>query len=172
MAEHQPVNDHVDIFDAHGERIGSKPYADVDRVKDILHCVQTLFLLPGGRIALTLLPTKSAWGGRLGTTVGTIVRSGEATEVAVIRGLRKELGIERPHVEYLGKTFEVMEGGVTRWLSAYCCVYDGALTMRPEDGELRIMTREELTAAIAANRASFSPSFLTLWETYQAQLPL
>lgn len=163
--------ENVDIFDEQGNPIGTKPYTEVDRKTDVLHCVQTLLLSPGRQIALNVLPAKSPWAGRLGTTVGTIVRSGEATEVAAARGLRKELGIEEPNLRYLGKSFEIMENGVKRWLSAYVCLHQGEISLNPEDGALKLLSKEEFLAALGGDRTQFSPSFLALYEKYHSQFP-
>lgn len=160
----------VDILDDTGKVVGRKPYAEVDRRTDTLHCVQILFLAPEKHVLLTKLPAKSAWAGRIGTTVSTIVRHGEATEVAAQRCLRNELGLNSVHLHYLGQSFETMENNVKRLLSQYVARAQAPLTLDPKDGEIVAMTYAELMKNIAHDRGQFSPSFLVLWDRYSGQL--
>lgn len=162
----------VDLLDDHGNPIGTKPHAEVDRRTDALHCVQILFLDREHVIALTRLPARSAWAGRLSGTIATIVRHEEAVEVAALRCCKKELGIEPGNIHYLGESFEVLEGGLKRLLSHYMCVWNEPITLNPEDGELVLMTKDEFLQRLAADRTQFSPAFLALWDRYHNEIPL
>lgn len=162
----------VDLLDDQGNAVGTKPYAEVDRRVDALHCAQILFVDNEQAIALTTLPARSAWVGRLGVTISTIVRHEEAVEVAANRCCKNELGIEPGNLRYLGETFEVFEGGIKRLISHYACVWHEPIVLAPENGELVLMTKSDFLQRIATDRAQFAPPFLALWDRYHNDIPL
>lgn len=161
----------IEILDNHGRVIGTKRRQDVDKTKDILHVVYIFVVTPDGKLILSRIPRnpakKNLFPGKLGVTVATIVRSGEAHEDAAKRAVAKELGVEGADVTFLGETLESFTGIPKRLVAAYVCTLDEA-SIKPNSEdveELVPVTHEELKRLLDKPN-NLAPTLLVFWDRY------
>jgi 8-oxo-dGTP pyrophosphatase MutT (NUDIX family) len=115
--------------------------------------------------------TKDVYPGFLDPAAGGVVLAGESYEEGAKRELAEEMGIRGipPRREF---EFWFDEGGVKVWGGAFSCVYDGELTLQPEEVESVTLMRPEI---VAEGKDRFTPDGLYVVRRYlggsTAQMP-
>lgn len=162
----------VDIFDGEGTVIGQKKREEIEKDRDIVHTVYIFVFTPEKELWIaTLSETATLYGGKFGSTAAGMVRHGEDALQAARRTLTYELGIESWAAVVLGTDVVTLSDGVVRMMSVVSLVYDGWVENR--DGtvtEMKEVDRYNLEQLLN-DRFLFAPSFLAVWERYQAKFP-
>lgn len=163
----------VHVYDADGNPVGSKPRKDVDRKKDIVHCIDVFVFDAEGSMVLGRIPENNEWVPRAwAPPAATMLRVGESAEAAAARTLQKELGITGEELHNLGEHFFVYDDGVKRWKTTFWIRTNEPLHPNPEDvSELKSFTRAEIESAMPSDPA-FHPILDSLWGIYGGNLPL
>lgn len=164
-------NYEVDILDIHGKLIAIKPRKDIDREKDILHLVYVFVITPEGKLLLSRIPKVTSkhplFANKLGVTVATIVRHNEAHLKAAKRAMRRELGVNKPDLTFLGETLESFPGIPKRLIAAYMCTASQE-ELRPKSeltGEIVPVSGKDLEA-LMRKRKELAPTLLVFWDRY------
>ncbi len=163
----------VVLLDDHGQRIGSKLRRDIDKVHDVVHCVDVL-VFDGDKLLINSIPgtTGQIYVNGLAPAPATMLRVDETTEEAAHRALKKELGIDGGELHLLGEHFYVYPDGIKRLKTVYWMQHSGAFTANPEDvANVRWMSREDVTTAMSTEPNSIAPVFTGVWDEYQSVLP-
>lgn len=172
----------IALLDDTGTIIGNKKPQEVDRQTDSLYCAYVFVITGSGKLAMARLPQKEPrlkfYGGKLGTTIASLVLAGESRDEAVRRVLRIELFVEDAEPRFLGEAFGMFPndaGGLVGHRNAvyYLSVAENELKYNSEKvGGLEYVTRVELELRLAQEPENFTPSFVWMWEEYKDKLPL
>jgi len=88
----------VDVLDMKGDIIGSKQRKDLDKLTDVFHSLHILLITPLGEVIMSMIPVRedlpNVYGGKLGTTVSTVKRTGESPDEGARRAISRELFID------------------------------------------------------------------------------
>lgn len=168
-------NYNVDILNPSGLPIGVKRRKDVDKTKDILHVVYVFIVTPEGKLVLSRIPRdpakKNLFAGKLGVTVASIIRHGETHDVAAKRAVKRELGITKPDLAYLGETLESFSGTPKRLIAAYACTAKES-QLHPDPAftdELVALSSRELDRLVE-KRKELAPTLLVFWDRYSEEI--
>lgn len=83
----------IEIYNESLERIDVKKRKDVDKIIDIIKCVN-IFVFNDKEEIYTIDPTGSVWPDKIGGSCAGLVRRGESSLEAAHRTLKRELGID------------------------------------------------------------------------------
>lgn len=169
--DHQDFS--VVLVNEQGEVTGSKARREVDKEKDIVHCVDVL-VFDGDRLLVSVIPARPGqiYPNQLANAPATMLRVDETTEEAGRRCLQKEVGIEGGELHLLGQHFFVYDDGVKRFKTAYWMNHVGPLTLNPDDvSDIHWMTRGEIEELMIEDPAIMAPVFKGVWDIYADQLP-
>ncbi|MCR4311662.1 MAG: NUDIX domain-containing protein [Candidatus Uhrbacteria bacterium] len=165
----------VEILDGHGKPIAVKRRKDIDKTKDILHVVYIFVVTPEGKLILSRIPRdptkKNLFAGKLGVTVATIIRHEEKHRDAAKRAAKRELGLKKPDLTFLGETLEIITGVPKRLIAAYVCTASekDIKPNRELSDELIAVTGKELDRLIE-KRKELAPTLLVFWDKYNASI--
>jgi len=164
-------NYEVDVLDTHGKVIAIKRRKDIDRQKDVLHLVYVFVVTPEGELLLSRIPKTTSkhplFANKLGVTVATIVRHNEAHKDAAIRAMKRELGVKKPDLTFLGETLETFPGIPKRLIAAYVCTA-AKEQLKPKTeltGEIVSVTGNDLDR-LMRKRKELAPTLLVFWDRY------
>lgn len=168
----------VDVLDTKGHVIGSKPRKDVDKLTDIIHAIHILLVTPFGEVVMSMIPVRedlpNVYGGKLGTTVATIKRTGETGDEGARRAISRELFIDdMPLTHIETKFYDHMPPKPASLFSVYYGISDvpESYSLLDIDG-LIVMTPKEIDERIDSDPHSLAYSFLKIWKDYRGKLPL
>ena len=167
----------VDLVNENGEAVGQKRHSDLDHTKDIFHAVHVLMITPAGEVVLSsgsnVQNPKADNAGKFGSTAIAIRRSEENADAAAIRALSRELFITEAELHWVGDKFNTFADGRQNFTSIYFLVGDMPKKIKKQPGgKLKALSGKRIKKEILDKPENFAPSFIRLWETYSAQLPL
>lgn len=156
-----------DIVDASDRVIGRAPRAQVHAEKWLHRAVHIIVRNARGEIYLQKRSMKKdLLPGVWTTSASGHVDSGESYDVAAVRELREELGIDSGipcQLQFLFKHHACRYTG-HEFIQVYDICWDGDITIDPEEieyGQWKVPA--ELDAEIRADRRAFAPSFRLIW---------
>ena len=167
----------VDLVNDKGEVVGQKRHSSLDPVKDMFHAVHVLMVTPAGEVVLSkgsnVKNPKADNAGQFGSTAISIRRSEENADAAAIRALSRELFITDAQLVWVGDKFNTFADGRHSFTSMYYLVDEmpKKVKNRPS-GKFKALSGKRIKKEVLDNPGNFAPSFIRLWETYSAQLPL
>ena len=130
-----PADEPVLIVDRDNREIGVAPRREM-RAQGLLHRSTYLLVFnSGGRLFVhKRTGTKDVYPGYFDPVAGGVVQAGETYEQSAERELAEELGIRGAALRSLFD-FYFEEGTCRVWGRAFSCVYDGEMTLQPEEVE-------------------------------------
>lgn len=136
-----PHLERVAIVDESNHVIGSATRAEMRR-DNLIHRATYVFVFDHeGRIyAQHRTLTKDVYPGYWDLAAGGVVLAGESYDVSAARELEEELGIRGVTLEPWGE-FYFHDAGSRVFGAAYSCLYEGPLTLQPEE----VLSVERLT---------------------------
>ncbi len=165
----------VEILDTHGKPVAIKRRQDVDKTKDILHVVYVFVVTPEGKLVLSRIPrdpTKNnVFAGKLGVTVASIIRHEEKHREAAKRAVKRELGLKKPDLTFLGETLESFSGIPKRLVAAYLCTAEEK-DLKPNrelTDEIIAVSGKELDRLLE-KRKELAPTLLVFWDRYNESM--
>jgi len=167
----------VDILNSSGTIIGTKLRKDIDKKQDIYHSVYVLLITPQGEVALSRIKERSdlpnLYVDLYGTTIATIVRTGESSDEAARRAMSRELFIDEAVAVFVGETFETLRDKKKAMMSFFYVIGDPPDTYSQTDlSPLELFSPTEVSRQLHDRREEFAPTFQLLWEKYSSDLPL
>lgn len=151
----------VDIVDDDDRVITTVTRAEMRAARLQHRCVSIAVVGSDGRLLVhRRADDKDVWPGMWDIAAGGVVAAGEDYDAAAVRELAEELGVHADRLEPLGEG-RFRDDAVALIGHGYLAVHDGPFAFTDgEIAEVRWVTREELTALMAAER--FVPDNLAL----------
>lgn len=165
MAAHQ--TEIFDVVDAADRVVGQAPRTQVHARKWLHRSVHILVRNSQGQIYLQKRSMKKdLLPGVWTTSASGHVDSGESYDIAAVRELREELGIDSGSPCQLRFLFKHNACRYTgqEFIQVYEIVWDGEIIIDPEEIDYgQWYGSEEIDTAIRSNRRAYAPSFRLIW---------
>lgn len=167
----------VDVLDADGKVIGKKLRRDINKVKDIYHAVFVLLVTPKGEVVLGVIPPRedlpNLYSRQLGATMASIRRSDETALQAAVRGVERELFIDKADLHLLGEQMLDLPDGIKTFMTAYYMIADAPPSYSVIDIDtLVVVTPQQIRNLILNHPDEIAPTLKTVWESYSSKLPI
>jgi hypothetical protein len=164
----------VDILDARGEVIGSKPRHTINKMTDVYHGVYVLIVTPVGEMVLSSIPDRNdlpnLYVGTFGTTAATMRRNSESAEEAARRTLAQELYIhDEVPLDLLGERWLELDDGRRIFMSAFRAQADVPTDYNGVDiGGQNVLLPSQFHKMLQNYPERFSPTLRAIWREYLA----
>lgn len=160
-------NEIFDVVDALDRVIGQAPRSQVHARKWLHRAVHILVRNSQGDVYLQKRSMKKdLLPGVWTTSASGHVDSGESYDIAAVRELREELGIDSGtpcRLQFLFKHAACRYTG-QEFIQVYEIIWDGEVTIDPEEIDYgQWLTPDALDEAIRENRRAYAPSFRLIW---------
>lgn len=169
----------VDLLDHDGQVIGHKPRIKIEKPKDIYHTAHVILITPRGELVLSTIPVRedlpNLYANKIGTTMATIKRTNETGRGAAVRGMSRELFIDRMPLVELGAQMHTLPDGSRNFISAFYGIAEPPNTFSLIDIEsLLLMTPGQLDALMEEHDRleTLAASLITVWEAYRDKFPV
>lgn len=162
-----PKDEIVQIVDRNNRETGSVPRHEM-RSRGLPHraCYIMVFNSRGELFVQKRTMSKDIYPGYYDIAAGGVVLAGESYDESAKRELSEEMGIGDgnlvPHF-----TFFYEEGRNQVWGRVYSCIYDGELTLQPEEVESGFFALPEEVLALS-RKEPFTPDGIYVLERYLA----
>ncbi len=162
-----PKDEIVQIVDRNNRETGSVPRHEM-RSRGLPHraCYIMVFNSRGELFVQKRTMSKDIYPGYYDIAAGGVVLAGESYDESAKRELSEEMGIDDgnlvPHF-----TFFYEEGRNQVWGRVYSCIYDGELTLQPEEVESGFFALPEEVLALS-RKEPFTPDGIYVLERYLA----
>lgn len=157
-----PEEEYVDRVDDADQVVGRVLRSDVLRLRANFRVAHVFAFDAEGRLLLHRLSARKRLAGAWGSSVAGAVRAGETPLEAAHRELREELGVRDAALRLVGKV-RLDDGGVTKFLSLFVTVLDGApLVPDPcEIAAVEFVPLDEVRRMLRSHEREFTPTFVS-----------
>lgn len=162
------ANEIVAIVDARNNVVGAAPRWEMRANRLIHRSTYILVFNPEGALYVQKRTmSKDVFPGYYDPTTGGVVLAGESYEESAIRELEEEMGIRNVPLTRMFD-FYFADERTQVWGGAFCCVYEGPLTLQAEEVEsVSIMTSDEIFRR--AKTEQFTPDGLYVVRRYDEE---
>lgn len=157
----------INIVDAEGRTVATKPRNEVDKNRDIYNGVFTFVITPEVEIVLARIPERedlpNRYAGSLGVSAATMRRHDESAQEASIRSLEAELHILGAQPECISEFF-VPDIGPGVYMSLFYTIRNRPEAFSQKDiAELVTVPRQQLDDQLASTPEMFAPTLAIAW---------
>jgi isopentenyl-diphosphate delta-isomerase len=163
----------IDAVDETDTSIGSLVRAEVFKLHANFRVAHVFVFNSEGELLIQRLGlNRTRHPGYWGSSVAAYLFSHEDYQSAAKRRLSEELGISNTALQFISK-ISMQDEGCTKFISLFKTVYDGPLHYdRLHIDEAEFHSLAEIRKMIVDGNRPFTPTFLYIFNSFQAALPL